>query len=97
MQKHEIEEMLSKFPFVRWDRFTEKDGQYTIFGWIDRPQDSYKDFLVITIYEDGDAWLTTSSAEKHDEIMQISGALPHQQTTCQRVENHFSIPNMIKL
>lgn len=93
-----VEKTLEQYPFVRWDRFTGGEGSITAFGWIDRPQDAYKDFMVL-YFEKGevDSYMT-SSARYSLEIYKImnsgSGRGHHN---CKRVEKHFRIKNSIKL
>jgi hypothetical protein len=90
---------LRALSFVQWDRFTEHDGIYTFYGRIDREQDSYKDFVVM-VYEVGLEWtgFTTSSAKYTEEIYRILfGNNLENHADCIRVEDHFDIPNCIRL
>lgn len=96
MTKEEILKLLEKFTFVMWDRFTEEDGFYVFYGWIER-KDKYKDFLVITI--DGEfTWFCTSSAKYSNLIDKILSfpTVSKQHNKCIRVESKFEIKNSIK-
>lgn len=97
--KEFIEEKLERFPFVNWDRYIydKETNSYSFYGWIDR-EDSYKDFIVLNYSAvDGDWDVTTSSAEKHNEIMEVLNLKPEDTNTCIRIEKSFDIINMIKL
>ena len=100
-----IESYLKLLTFVNWDRFTLQnvDGWnvYTIYGWIDREKDSYKDFVIITVNEEKFNQHTlsfvTSSADKSLEIHQLLDMGAGEHVSCQRVEDYFTVPNTIKL
>lgn len=98
--KQRIEAILEKFTFVKWDRFVynEDTKEYSIYGWIDRAKDSYKDYIQID-YEgrSGKWYTTTSSVEKHEEIVKIMDLKEGDYNHCQRVEYSFNIKNSIKL
>jgi hypothetical protein len=102
------EKALSSFDFVRWDRFIctkTRNGPHvvTCYGWIDRKTDSYKDFLVVSLVLDSREALysISSSAENNDRISELcarlSGFEKSANKQCIRVEDCFSIPNMVKI
>lgn len=90
-------------PFVRWDRYVVDDdspGQCVcVYGWIKRG-DSYKDFVSIVYSFDGKdvyhVW-TTSSAEYSEKIQSILNPEFKTHNACQRVEEQFHLPNVVKL
>jgi len=94
-----IKTILSKFKFVKWDRFTEDtpNCQLNFYGWIKR-NDSYKDFIALTIFKkDFDIEYITSSAKWDKEICRILKVPIKEQLTCKRVEHYFDIKNSIHL
>lgn len=96
------EKTLRSLPFVRWDRFvpfkTQKCDGIEVYGWIDRPQDAYKDFLTLTIYSDGQVDFNTSSAKYSLPIFRILNAGSGRgHRRCKRVEHFFRVRNAIKL
>lgn len=103
-KKHKkfIEETLERFYFVNWDRYTndKESNTYSLYGWIDREKDKYKDFIEICYtpnYPD-DLWdFTTSSADFHDEICRILGIVCDTSNHCIRIEKDFEVANSIKL
>ena len=98
-----IEKTLNKLPYVSWDRFYRKQieiskiDEISIFGWIDREEDSYKDFVILVFYplemvvEVG----STSSAKYSADICEKFGAIGHN--SCHRCEDHFKIEKCIRL
>lgn len=101
-----IENTLEALPFVSWDRFTCNDNEhgeneYTFYGWIDREQDSYKDFVLInfTFHHDYSVtrWFTTSSAKYSLTIHQLLEMDEGGHEDCLRVEDYLDISNAIKL
>ena len=99
---------LAEFKFVNWDRliFTRaKNGQHIIscYGWIDRKQDAYKDFIFINLILDARevVYVVSSSAERDPEIGEIcaglSGVKGYALKKCARVEDLFEAPNVIRL
>jgi hypothetical protein len=99
-KRHWVTIVLKRFDYINWDRFFyncygERD-ELTVFGWIDRDQDSYKDFVVL--WFDFKKWkwevCATSSTKYSNELVQKSGAETH--VPCQRVESVFNIENCIK-
>lgn len=94
--KRAIEDMLTRFYFVRWDRCVPEPSRITFYGWIDRPQDSYKDFISLEL-EDGEWYFITSSVARHAQIFEILGISEEDTYPCKRIEHHFSVENAIKL
>jgi len=99
-----VSEACNELPFVQWDRFIDCGGTVIIFGWIDRKQDSYKDFVTLEISSRGYLQFTTSSAEYSQTISDIYsayGRIPkgtHQ--PCQRIEDQellSSIKKVVKI
>ena len=91
-----IEKLLTSLHFVKWDRFVEFDDTIIIYGWIDK-SDSRKDFVTLQVAPTVD--FVTSSVKYSPIINKILGFTDeeHETAKCQRVENIFDIPNMIKL
>lgn len=93
-----IGRVLKKLDFVMWDRYWIQNTVFTVFGWIERKKDSYKDFVILDftlrpnmkpscIY-----FLGTSSAEYSEKIADILGS---QHTVCNRME-YFMDGNVVK-
>jgi len=64
MIKQYIEYLSQHFP-IKWDRYTEHEGEYNIYGWIKR-KDGQRDFVLLQIYEENGeikGGFTTSSAK----------------------------------
>jgi hypothetical protein len=96
--KETIAAMLTKLPFVRWDRFTNTGWEVNVYGWIDREQDGYKDFVVLQYVPSKDEWYSITSSDKHsEEINRLVHGETGEHHPCVRVESQFDIPNMIKL
>jgi len=93
MHKDKIEQYLSMFPEVSWDRWSGEDGDITIFGWIDR-DDSYKDFCLINFTDNEPYEIYSSSAKYTDSFC---GRLDFTHDQCKRVEDTFNVSNMIRL
>lgn len=97
-----VKRWLGKFPFVQWDRFVYVDDGPRIgicaYGWIDRKNDAYKDFFCLDIYTNGEVLYITSSKKYSLQICKIiTGGDGKGHTNCKRIEDHFDIPNCIKL
>ncbi|WP_312908491.1 hypothetical protein [Natronosalvus caseinilyticus] len=100
-----IEQTLERLEMVSWDRFTESydDGLgkfYTVYGWIDREKDDYKDFVVLRFFPDTDEHLisyTTSSDKYTHEIHRLLFDKGDGHNDCQRVEHTFDVSNVIEL
>jgi len=79
-----------------WDRFVESNEFIFIYGWIERPKDDYKDFILLQINKATQKFhVITSSEERHKEIFDIvdMGTPPN----CQRVEFKWDIKNATDL
>ena len=96
-----ITEKLNLLPFVKWDRYTdamEKDHSITIFGWIDRLNDCYKDFVALTYWADtheiyrGFSFHTSSAlhSEEISRLLNGSDEVSERHIDCKRVENTFT-------
>ena len=96
LKDKKIEDLLTSLHFVKWDRFVEFDDTIIIYGWIDK-SDSRKDFVTLQVAPTVD--YVTSSVKYSPIINKILGFTDeeHETSKCQRVENVFDIPNMIKL
>lgn len=96
-----VEQVLTTLPFIQWDRFTvfedPEEPDFKIYGWIDR-DDEYKDFVLITLYPlDHSIEYTTSSPVYSEKITEILFGKTGDHIPCIRVEDHFKIPNSVKL
>lgn len=97
-----ISNILEQFPFVQWDRFGHFKNIVRVYGWIERKNDDYKDFVHFEFrLDDQKLYFLGTSSEKYSEqindilndiIDEESGHVP-----CQRVENHFDVENSIQL
>lgn len=102
-----IEEILERLDMVMWDRFTvgyeESLGKfYTVYGWIEREEDEYKDFVLCRFFpetEDNITGFTTSSDEYTHEIHRriFGDDVGDEHNDCRRVEHTFDIENAIEL
>jgi hypothetical protein len=75
---------LDKLPYVKWDRYFYVEAQeevITVFGWIDREKDAYKDFVVIQLEPSmyGVYFLATSSSKYTADIAE---KLESEHSTC---------------
>jgi len=101
-EKQWIESILSKLEFVQWDRYwtdekwTGRPTLLTVFGWIERKEDSYKDFVILDFTLKANMkpscvyFLGCSSAKHSKKIADILGC---KHTDCVRVESIFDIDN----
>ncbi len=94
--KEWIREDIAKFPFVMWDRLVDNGNEVCIYGWITRPRDSYKDFLIL-VFRPGWQGYTTSSVKYEKRIKKILGFRESGSHKCQRVEDFFTGKNIIKI
>lgn len=93
-----VKQQLLKAPFVQWDRFHMVGGYaMSVFGWIERDKDAYKDFVVIDLHLHSRQVksMTTSSARYSQKLTELYDLAGH--TKCQRVEDYYNIPNMVCL
>lgn len=97
-EKDWIKNVLMKLDFVKWDRYYIQNSVFTVFGWIDRKKDSYKDFVILDFTLRGSSnpscvyFLGTSSVEHSKKIADILGS---QHSECNRVE-YFMDGNVVK-
>ena len=88
-----IKNILKKLDFVNWDRYFGEE-ELTFFGWINRKEDNYKDFVTILFDEKGlVVSYATSSAEYTEKIAEI---LNLYHLPCNRVEYFCDLDNIIK-
>jgi len=105
--KEWVEQTLERVDMVEWDRFVEGHdpnvlGSYVVaYGWIERKNDNYKDFVIVTFYADTARRLyeyTTSSDEWTEAIHRRLYDEPlENHNACQRVEEHLDVGNAIEL
>ena len=100
------QKILERFTFVKWDRFTkiiatnlENARVVTCYGWIDREEDAYKDFVVIALVIDRREvhFVMSSSAKYSERITEICNRNKEFHNKCIRIEDAFEISNSIKL
>lgn len=92
--KKGIEATLKLFPEVNWDRWSGELADATIFGWVER-EDQYKDYVELCMWNGEPDTISTSSAKYSAAFSQRLGFTNH--SDCRRVENDFSVPNVIHL
>lgn len=93
----EVASVLNSLEMVRWDRCVKREAtadnptRVTAYGWIDRDQDAYKDFVVIFFSDHRPIGYTTSSAKWSAEISRRlfgeSQSAGHRE--CERIEDVF--------
>lgn len=99
----ELEDELEALDFVEWDRWTggewaEGHGYVTVYGWIEREGDDYKDFVEVMRWDDGSLYFTTSSAKYTKDIHNVLFDEPAEaHNDCRRVEKVVDIENVVKL
>lgn len=99
-----IAEHLEMVPVVEWDRFVvgERDGyQYVdVYGWIEREEDEYKDFVWVRFWPSNETIDYTTSSDTYSEYLTAEwfgeDALDGH-NECRRVEHAFDIENAIEL
>lgn len=99
-----IQRVLRKFPYIKWDRFHFDKSQnvLTIYGWIDREKDYYKDFVCFNFFIKphfralGVEFVSTSSARYSKRIAKTLSIFS-KHYDCKRAEDFFNVPNLIKL
>ena len=96
-----VMDVCNELPFVNWDRLIDCGSTVVVFGWIDRKQDSYKDFVCTEINSKGHVEFTTSSAEYSQNISEIYaayGRLPAgAHLPCQRIEDQELLAGIRKV
>lgn len=99
--KQTAAELNKYFPEVKWDRFIRGDIDseiYSLYGWIDREKDSYKDFVFVMFDWDGSFTYWTSSAEYSEIFHERINGSKDGHTDCERVEDWFpDIKNVVHL
>lgn len=95
-------EMMNLAPLIQWDRWMEGDaGAVIVYGWVDREQDDYKDFVLIRFTPFGDNFsseITTSSAEFTRQLGQALHGTEAAHSDCRRVEDDFpDVKNVVRL
>ncbi len=81
-----LKSILNKLPEVTWDRYSKGDGYICFFGWLDR-KDQHKDYVEVTVWDDSDVSISTSSAKYSKEFSKRLGLDNH--SDCLRVEDLF--------
>lgn len=100
-----VAHVLSDLEMVEWDRFTlgerpDEGREITVYGWIEREKDAYKDFVILSLYPETDddiIWFTTSSDRYTNEIAETIYCESDDHNDCRRVEDTFDVPNAIEL
>jgi hypothetical protein len=99
-----VTDVCNELPFVNWDRFIDCNDNVMLFGWIDREEDSYKDFVCVEVSGRGYVSFTTSSAKYSETISNIyvsQGRLSSgTHKPCQRIEDSYQltgIKNVVKI
>lgn len=80
--------MAKVFPIV-WDRFTELDGDYNIYGWIKR-KDGQRDFVLLQLYIEGEdikGGFVTSSAKYSAPICNYMYGESKDHNNCLKIES----------
>lgn len=92
--------VLNKLPMVTWDRYAGTDGNYVAYGWIEREQDNYKDFVVIDfVFNDDETWsynFCTSSAKYSEQIHNLL-EMTGEHSPCVRIEATFDDVKAVRL
>jgi len=90
-----VQSKLRELDFVQWDRYyTWKQG-VVVYGWIHR-EDNYNDFLSVEFNTRSRIIVRfDTSSEKYTE--KIAEILDMGHSECIRVEDTFSLENMIEL
>jgi len=100
VEKKWIEGVLQQLDFVLWDRviYSSEYGIVSVYGWIDREKDSYKDFVILEFdvlpsKNPGEVYFLGTSSSEHSK--KIAGILGSQHQDCERVEVLFNITNKV--
>jgi len=95
---------MADLPFVEWDRYTtgawdDTHDYVKAYGWIEREDDDYKDYVILTTWSGTDTLnFVTSSSEYTEQIHEIlfdESLDGHDE--CQRIEDAVDIPNVVSL
>jgi len=95
-----VESVLRKLDFVKWDRYgADVNKNVAVYGWIDRPKDNYKDFIVLDFKTSNPLHIDyiSSSARYATKIHKLLYGTTAKLGECLRVEDKFKIKNCIKL
>lgn len=97
-----ISQVLEQFPFVQWDRFVHFKNIVRVFGWIEREEDEYKDFVYFefNLGQSNILYLGSSSDKYSEKINDILNEILDEDgghASCQRVENQFNVENSVQL
>lgn len=99
-----IGEKLSDASVVEWDRFTvghndDGDQIVTVYGWIDREVDDYKDFVLARFWPGYENLGYTTSSDEWSEWLHYvwCDGEPDGHNECRRVEHAFNVENAIEL
>lgn len=94
----QIADALNTFPEVTWDRYMDDGQDFIAYGWIEREQDSYKDFMVLVIDDvDFSYWYITSSAKYSQAFHNRINEDPAGHNKCRRIEHMFPDVKAIRL
>jgi len=100
-----VADALETLSWIKWDRYVTGSGLTThdsrfyaeVYGWIER-EDEHADFVVLTVFGDGEIGHVTSSPMADKRInKELYGAPADAGNECQRVEDEFDAPNMVEL
>ena len=84
----EFIESIAKLIPIDWDRFTENDGEYNIYGWIKR-KDGQRDFVLLQLYLENSvikgSYCTSSANYSKDIYMCLYGTTKGH-SICQKIE-----------
>lgn len=104
-----VEDVMTDLPFVDWDRGIDwiYEGRkcLNMYGWIERENDQYKDFVLVGVYEEEDedeadiVFHGTSSEKYSEEIHKRLFPEDDLDThnECFRLEDRFDVKNLVKL
>lgn len=76
---------------VEWDRYTNDDGYYIVYGWILRT-DGQRDFLMIAMWETDPpeaVFYTTSSAKYSRKIAEVIYGSADDHNDCRKIDDLF--------
>lgn len=91
-----VEQILNRFPEVRWDRWSgELADKISIFGWV-QPSEQRADYVLLLIDNEGACFISTSSAA-YSRAFAARLGFTGSHKDCQRVEHTFPNVNAIKL
>lgn len=96
-----IETVLAPLEHVTWDRFTNDGDGWVIYGWIDRENDAYKDFITVQFDFDDDmggyGYSFVTSSAKYSEYFHKMLEITDEHASCVRAESTFENLNTVKL